>query len=220
MKLPDWERARQYVFGRLEKELSPELTYHSLRHTRDDVLPAAERLAAAAKVDGEDLLLLRTAALYHDIGFVERIYLNEPIAVRIAAETLPDFGYTPAQIAVVSDIIMATRLPQDPHTFLEELMADADLDSLGREDYFEVSHLLYLERLAQGMQMTAEQWCEIQLIFLTDHSYFTSVARSLRDAGKQNNIAVLKRRLSEYRHPESHDVPAPLLRISDAGYCP
>ena len=35
----DYERAKQYALGRLAGELSPHLAYHSLRHTRDDVLP-------------------------------------------------------------------------------------------------------------------------------------------------------------------------------------
>ena len=59
----DYERAKQYALDRLASELSPWLTYHSLRHTRDDVLPAAIRLAHAAGVADDARLCLATGAL-------------------------------------------------------------------------------------------------------------------------------------------------------------
>jgi len=192
---PDWHRAKQYVLKRLE-ELPPNLDYHGIHHTRDDVLPAAIRLAELAEVDEEEALLLRTAALYHDIGFLEQYTQNEPVAVRIATETLPGFGFSPAQIEIVGDIIMATRLPQSPHNFIEELMCDADLDSLGRDDYFTTSHNLHTELAAYGVHLTLTEWYERQIGFLSSHSYFTAVARSLREATKQQNIVELKRRFA------------------------
>lgn len=51
MNQPDWERTKEYILARLSKELAPDLTYHGVHHTRDDVLPAAERLAAESKLD-------------------------------------------------------------------------------------------------------------------------------------------------------------------------
>src|SRR5690242_17751567 len=54
---PDFARAHAYALARLERELSPALCYHSVAHTRDDVVVAAERLAALEGVDGEALLL-------------------------------------------------------------------------------------------------------------------------------------------------------------------
>lgn len=193
---PDWERANQHILQRLARELAPDLAYHGVHHTRDDVVPAAERLAGLARLDGEGVALLRTGAAYHDAGFLEQYSDNEPIAVRIAAETLPGFGFSPGYIQVITGLIMATRLPQSPKTFLEELMCDADLDSLGRDDYFITSHNLHRELGAYGVHLTLEKWYERQIQFLMSHSYFTAVARTLREAGKQANIAELKRRLN------------------------
>ena len=61
--IPDIEKVKQYILERLAHELSPALYYHSIAHTRDDVVPAAERLAVMEGVAGEDLLLVLTAAL-------------------------------------------------------------------------------------------------------------------------------------------------------------
>ena len=189
---PDWDGVKAYVFARLARDLPSELRYHSIRHTCTDVLPAVERLAALAGVNGGDLLLLRTAALYHDMGYMEQYANNEPIGARIARETLPNFGYSPDQIAIVERMIMATQMPQAPQNFLEELVCDADLDSLGREDYLETSHDLHAELVACGASIPLKEWYLRQLNFLSNHTYFTEVARKLRDAGKQENIRRLK----------------------------
>lgn len=194
---PDFELAKQYVLGRLERELSPHLYYHSVRHTWDDVLPAAERLAALEGVDGEAMLLLRTAALYHDLGYIEQYVDNEAIAVRIAAETLPRFGYAPAQVQVIADIILATKVPPSPRTLLEEIIVDADLDVLGREDFLPQSHALRDELAAQGSPTTEEEWYARQITFLQTHHYFTAAARRLRSVQKQRNLEVLFDRLAQ-----------------------
>ena len=188
MDQPDFERAKRYALERLEQELLPIMLYHSVAHTRDDVVPAAERLAALEGVDGEPLLLLRTAAYYHDLGHVEQYTNHEAIGARIAAEVLPHLGYSAAHIQVISDIIMATKLPQSPRTLLEEIMADADLDILGRDDFLARNQDLRAERAALGMPTTDEEWYSGQLEFIQTHRYFTAAARSLRDAKKQQNI--------------------------------
>ena len=89
MHQPDLEAARLYALNRLQRELAPLVTYHTLAHTRDEVAPAADQFAVLEGVTGEGLLLLRTAVLYHDIGFVEQHHDHEAISTRIAATALP-----------------------------------------------------------------------------------------------------------------------------------
>ncbi|MBN1287122.1 MAG: phosphohydrolase [Anaerolineae bacterium] len=168
------------------------LYYHGIHHTRDDVLPAAERLGQMAHLSDNKLLTLCTGALYHDVGCLTDIANHEAISVALARQTLPGFGYTPEQIEAIAGIIMATRLPQEPHSFLEELMCDADLDSLGREDFFIRSHQLRLELKMRGQCFSIRDWYQGQLVFLENHSYFTDAAHNLRDAGKCENIRELK----------------------------
>ena len=88
-------------------------------------------------------------------------------------------------------------MPQHPQGLLQELLCDADLDSLGREDFLETSHNLRRELEAHGASMPLKEWYRRQLDFLSTHRYFTAAARSLRDAGKQRNITELQRRLAE-----------------------
>ena len=194
---PDWEGVRTYLLERLALELPADLHYHGLHHTRDDVLPAAETLATRAGLDAEETLLLKTAALYHDAGFMFRYADNEALAAALAGQTLPQFGYEPEQIQVIQALIEATHMPQYPIGLLQELLCDADLDSLGREDFLETSHSLRREIEAHGTFIPLQEWYSRQLEFLTLHRYFTEAARTLRNAGKERNIAILQHRLEE-----------------------
>jgi uncharacterized protein len=193
---PDELRARAYAASCLRR-LPAELTYHSLAHTCQDVVPAAERLAARLGVGGLDLVLLRTAAYFHDVGFIERRAQHETAGARLAASVLVYCGYQPSQIAMIAGMILATRLPQSPCNLLEQILADADLDSLGRDDFRRTSLALRAELALCGPLIPKAEWYTRQLAFLQNHRYFTTAAQALRDAGKLRNIALLERLLSQ-----------------------
>ena len=195
MGTPNFEQAIQYALQRLEKELSPGLYYHGLRHTTEDVVPATEAFAKDEGFQGEALDMLLTAAWFHDLGFIEVRAGHEEIGARIASEVLPGFGYSSEQILIVRGIIMATVVPQSPHTILEQIMADADLDVLGRDDFILRNNNLRRELAFFGQEFTDTQWFSGQLKFVETHAYFTASARAMRDAGQVKNVAELKKKL-------------------------
>ena len=192
----DYERAKQYALGRLAGELSPHLAYHSLRHTRDDVLPAVLRLAQASGVNGDALLCLATAALFHDIGFLVDYDDHEAHGITVARAALPTFGYSTAQLDVIAELIAATRMPQRPTSPLAELLCDADLDVLGRADFWDVNRLLLAETEHHHGRIIGEaEWLTTQLRFLEEHVYFSGAARILRDTGKEQNVGLMRHAL-------------------------
>ncbi|GAG77716.1 unnamed protein product, partial [marine sediment metagenome] len=81
-------------------EREKKLYFHNHIHTKD-VLNAVKRLAELEGISERKLLLLKTAALYHDAGFLKQYENNELIGARIAEETLPRFGYTKKQIETI-----------------------------------------------------------------------------------------------------------------------
>jgi len=192
---PDFVGAIAHAVARLQAELPPVLTYHSLWHTQQDVMPAVVRLARLSHVAEEKIRLLEVAAAYHDIGLIYQHEEHEVIGAQIAAQTLPQFGFSPSHIDRIVGLILATRLPQSPQSPLEEFLADADLDVLGREDFSSRSHALWQEMLTRGQPFTWREWCQVQLRFLKQHAYFTPAAQALRDAGKQQHIAALEQEL-------------------------
>lgn len=196
--VPDVERACSYALDRLARELAPEYAYHSLAHTLD-VVREAERLASITGLAQDAVLLLRTAAHYHDLGFVRQRSAHEITSVRIARDVLPQFGYLPLQLDAIGAMIMATRLPQTPQTLAEQLLADADLAILGLPSFVERNTALRREvALAQGEAIPDDEWYRQQYTFLRQHRYFTDAARRLYGAQKARNLAYLRQLAQSY----------------------
>lgn len=202
-KQPDFEGAKQYALERLAREVPPTRFYHSLAHTRNDVLPAAERLARMEGVHGDDLLCLLTAACFHDVGYIDGPDDHEARSGAIAASVLPQFGYTEQQIALIRSLIMVTKLPNNPQTLLEGILADADMDSLGREDFLSAGLHLRHEMEGQGIRSTDVEWYQGQHDFLRQHKYYTEAARQIRGPGKERNLEAVIKLIEEAKKAEN-----------------
>jgi predicted metal-dependent HD superfamily phosphohydrolase len=193
----DFEGARRYIVDRLHAELNPSLHYHSVGHTLD-VHASICRLAAAEGIAEEESLLLQTAALYHDAGMIIRYRDHESTSADLAGKVLPGYGYTPNHIELIRSLIMVTKLPQRALTPLEEIICDADLDYLGRADFFIGSFRLRLEWEENGINhFTLPEWFQLQINFLTDHQYFTTSARTSRQHKKEENLQQIIQLLRE-----------------------
>lgn len=191
-----FNEAEVFIYSKLQHELSEHLYYHSIYHVKD-VLYAATKLAEAEGIDHEDLLLLKTAVLLHDIGFTVEGKNHEEISCDIAMQELPKFGYTHDEINKIEGMIMATKIPQKPHTLLEKIIADADLDYLGRDDYWEISNNLYREINIYNL-LSEEAWLKLQISFLEQHSYFTETAIKTRKEKKAKYLVELKANLLKH----------------------
>lgn len=177
----------ELVFDLLEKGLSSDLYYHNLKHTVD-VVTEVELIGWAESITDEEILLLKTAALFHDIGHTVSYDDHEFHSTEIAKEILPQFNYTQEQIEQVCRLIMVTKMPPAPINLLEEIMCDSDLDYLGRIDFIPVSNTLYEELKVRDKIGTFNDWNKLQLSFISNHQYFTNTARKLREVNKQSQI--------------------------------
>lgn len=193
----DFKAAKAYALQQLHDGLAANLTYHGRHHTMD-VYKTATEYARHEGVTGEDLTLLGTAALYHDIGFLDVYRGHEARGCEMARTVLPGFGYAPAQIERICGMIMATALPQTPHNALEEIICDCDLDYLGRTDFYHIGSTLFEEFKLYGILKTEEDWNRLQVRFLTEHRYFTATANHLRQPMKEQHLEEIKRVVAGY----------------------
>jgi predicted metal-dependent HD superfamily phosphohydrolase len=188
-----YEKVKEIILERLKTELPTKLFYHGIPHTTD-VLNAVEQIAKSEKIDdAKTLILLRTAALFHDSGYIIRYEANEPLGCDIARTTLPTFGYDEAAIESICEMIMSTAIPQTPKNKLEMILCDADLDYLGRNDFDSISNKLRNELSAHGKSFTDMEWVKFEISFLEKHEYFTSSERKLRTPGKLKHMEELKK---------------------------
>jgi len=189
------EKVIKYVIGLLEEKLPAELAYHTSAHTLD-VIEAAFMLCRLEAINDQDQELILTAAALHDTGYIVKYKNNEKFAAMLAKEILPQHGYSAPEIEAVNNCIFATKVPQTPNNALEEIVCDADLDYLGREDYCTISQKLRTEwiNFAQIGKEEA-QWNQIQYSFLSSHHYFTKSASKLRNELKAIHLKEIKAKL-------------------------
>ena len=135
--------------------------------------------------------LLQIAALFHDTGFLEKSVGHEEISCQIAQNNLFGLGFNKSQINAICEMIRATKIPQQPTNLLEQIIADADLDYLGRSDFHDIASLLFKELKHKNMSLIEADWDQIQIKFLQSHHYFTQTSLYLRKGLKKKHLQFL-----------------------------
>lgn len=187
---------QEIILDKLEKELPDHLYYHNVKHTVD-VVTEVELIGWGEGCTDEEILILKTAGLFHDAGHTIAYDNHEFYGTQLAKEMLPKYNYTPEQIERICSIIMSTMLPPKPTNLLENIICDSDLDYLGRSDFIPVSNTLYEELKAQNKMGSLNDWNKIQVKFISGHQYFTKTARSLREVNKQLQIERIQSLITE-----------------------
>jgi len=187
-----YKTIQSQILQKLGNDLSNDLFYHCLLHTID-VETQAKRIALSEEVeDPEALFLLKVACLYHDSGFLSTYKNHEAAGCVLAKKELPGFGLNQEQLNVICGLIMATKIPQTPLTKLEEIICDADLDYLGRNDFREISNNLFLELKARNFIETENEWNLIQIKFFNQHHYFTNTNKKSRQPQKVQHLEIIE----------------------------
>ncbi|MBP6619579.1 MAG: YitT family protein [Leadbetterella sp.] len=184
------------VIERLKNEIPASVAYHNYQHTIN-VLEHTIYLAENEQIGKSSVELLKTAALFHDTGFIfdPKSEGHELRSRNFAQEILPDYGFSEEDIDLIGDLIMATKLPQNPQNKLQEIICDADLYYLGTDRYLENSDKLVSEFRADGRAISDAKWCEIQVDFLSRHHFFTPTAKKDLEIKKRKNLKKIEQKM-------------------------
>lgn len=191
MREAEFEKLKGRILHRLRMNLPKHLLYHCAEHT-ERVLVAAEYIAIQEKISGHDLFLLKTAVLFHDIGFLKTYEDHEDEGMTVVRAELPGLKFSDADIETICGMIQATRIPQKINNRLEAVVADADLEYLGTSDFEQISNNLFLEIKHRRPELTIEAWDLIQIEFLESHHYFTMFGKVHLEPAKQLHLNALK----------------------------
>ena len=102
------------------------------------MVKSADLIAEHYQLNEEDMLSLRIAAWFHDAGYLfETPPLHEESSSLLAENYLKGKNIDAAIIQKVKGCIMATKLPQSPHSLIEQIICDADLFNLGTDMFRE-----------------------------------------------------------------------------------
>ena len=182
----------EIIQERLKNELPSRMYYHNSEHTTEVILQI-EILGRGENVSEEELLILKTAALMHDVGFLVSYYDHEGKSIEMTKEILPFFQYTSYQIDKIVQLIEVTRADSKPANQLEYIMKDADLDYLGRSDFVTISERLFKEVIEYDREITRFEWLKRQYDFLLKHRFYTASAKKMRQTHKDKHLEQIKR---------------------------
>jgi predicted metal-dependent HD superfamily phosphohydrolase len=191
----------QYIRELFRDELPSAIKYHNADHTlhpTKGVVAVANRIALFENISERDRELLIAAAYFHDTGYIREYDKNEPIAARMAGRILKLIGYKPAEIKKVQKMILATDLACKPQSLVEKILCDADLDHLGRDDFFKRDGKLRKGRDARGIDVSDEaKWYRGTLELVKKHKYYTESQKELREKKKQKNLEQLVKKIQK-----------------------
>ena len=184
---------KHFVISLLQEKLPSLYTYHSYHHTLYVIDKVAE-IGKRENCTDDEMVLLKAGALWHDAGFISVYDGHEEAGCELAKLYMPNFGFSVTAINIVCGIIRATKIPQQPKTKLEKIIADADLEYLGSAKAKEIAEKLFKELQTLHPQLTRGEWNKQQIGFLQNHQYFTNYCKALKEPVKQ---AYLKQLLAE-----------------------
>jgi len=196
---PRLKKVDQYIRSLFRDELPAGIKYHDAAHTlhpTKGVVATADRIGKSENISEHDRDLLIAAAYFHDTGYIREYEKNEPIAARMAGRILKLIGYKPGEIEIIQNMILATDLAREPKTHVERILCDADLDHLGREDFFQMDGKLREGRRIRGLDVSDDvKWYKGTLEVIKNHQYYTQSQKQLREKEKQKNIKKLLKKL-------------------------
>jgi predicted metal-dependent HD superfamily phosphohydrolase len=190
-------QAEQFVTHILEKELPPDFTYHNLEHTAI-VVEGAMAIGKGENLGAEEMDILLIAAWFHDTGYVHTTVDHEVESVRIATTFLKQASAGDELIAGVTACILATKTDTLPKEKLHQVIRDADMFHLSKENYNDFAINLRKEWSSiHNKHYTDLEWNHLNLDFLTRHEFYTDYARKNLLESKEEVIKKIRKKIKK-----------------------
>jgi predicted metal-dependent HD superfamily phosphohydrolase len=164
------------------------LPYHNLKHTQS-VASYAKQFGHHYQLSERELFIVVASAWLHDLGYGVDRENHEAEGATAAGIFLVNLGVADVDIETIKGCILATRLPQNPHNLLEEIVCDADLWHLGTSNFGELSKMMRKEMEdVNHKKIDKGEWRNQTINLFESHKYYTDYARMLLDNQKQKNL--------------------------------
>lgn len=186
------------MLSELRHKLPDVLVYHGYHHTLE-VYESARMLARCEGLQGINELRYLTAALTHDIGYIDSLDQHEMAGVEWVRRHLPDFGYSPKDVDEICLMVEDTIVGRPVRHSMGGLLRDADLDYLGTPDFYRIGRRLFYELKQIGTISNEWEWNSLQVKFLTQHQYYSRFSLQYREPVKRQYLNELMGWLQEHQ---------------------
>ena len=185
-------KVKPYIQELFSRRTPSFLKYHNLAHTEKVVERTIEiSKASPVPLNEKDFFCVITAAWFHDTGHLfNELKDHEQAGADLMAAFLKSFQLEDSIINEAAGCIMATRVPSNPKTAIEQIICDADTYHLGTRDFQHLDKLVWQE-LELRLNKPINNKVQRSLLLLENHHFFTGYCRQLLSTGKDRNIAQL-----------------------------
>ncbi len=185
------QEVQQHVKQLFEQTDTSNLCYHNYAHTIE-VVQRIEALSAG--LETSDLLLLKIAGWFHDVGYLYGYDEHEDRGMVIAIDYLQNKSVNSAAINLVKACIEATKMSLTPRNQLEKIIKDADIGYGVTERFFQTGTLLRQEwEACLALFYSNKEWELLQYNFLQHVQFYTDVAKKEYEPILQKNIIQQKK---------------------------
>lgn len=195
--LPEKESMQLRVIIDYSRIYSPNHPYHNFVH-EFDVADTAVRRGFEAGLPLGQIYCLARAGIMHD-AVNKGLPDDEEKSAEMHGALLEILQFQNVEIERDKKIIRATKIPTSPNGELEERICDADVDNLGRADFFERCEELRVEKKVPSKLA----WYKGTAKFIAGHEYYTVQARMERAHGLRKNIEALQARIADLEGREA-----------------
>jgi predicted metal-dependent HD superfamily phosphohydrolase len=173
----------------------PGFVYHNLDHTLSVVMHASE-IAAHYQCAEREFFIVCCAAWFHDTGYyIQDGSDHERRGADKAEAFLKTRDLDADTIGSVRGCILATTIPQAPHSLLEEIVCDADLYHLGTGDFDDLNKRMRKEtEWRMNKKISKHEWRQGSIRLFEMHHYHTDYCRGLLEGRKAENFEKLKQK--------------------------
>jgi len=198
----------QYVTNLFNEDKNEHLPYHNWYHTKK-VVGHCNEIAKHYLLDEKQQLILQIAAWFHDVGHLFGGWKNhEALSVSMMQDFMDQNHPKAGEILIpIAQCIMATKLPPEPSSLLDEIICDADNYHFGTTAFTKTDPLVRKE-MEEHSGMQISEWCVTSLSLLRKHKFFTTYCQEKLSYGKAMNIAWLEAKTKRLLPTiELHDNP-------------
>ncbi|MBA4409828.1 MAG: HD domain-containing protein [Bacteroidota bacterium] len=187
--------AKLFVTALIGSNLSENFLFHTTFHTLD-VLKNSEIIGKYSQLSEDELNFLRICALFHDVGYINAYKGHEAESATISGEFLKSKMVEKKLIQRVKNVILSTKVPQQPFDKISRILCDADLMHLTYDSYFEYMDLLRHEwNLCGIVNLNEREFHENSVVFFNSHSYHTVYGRKILKPLKEKTLLRIIERL-------------------------
>ena len=193
-----YKKIAQHITGLFESLEDKSLVFHNLKHTQS-VVDRTKEIAAHYHVNEKEMLILYTAAWFHDTGYLfTDASKHEEMSVEVMKKYMTDHTNDTELINEIEGCIMATKSPRNPTNLLQQIICDADTYNLGTKEFKATNKRVLEENILKNGNADKLDFGRSTLIMLEKHEFYTTYCKDLLLETKELNMKKLKNKIVKW----------------------